>query len=740
MTSVRKPDSRQQRTILIFAAVLIIILRFASGLSYSRATPAWESDSEPYHFGYAVQIADKGTIPNDEENDQAIQPPLYYLGLAAFLKLSGSYIQNFKYPERNPYFYYGTSGKNYALHLLNLSPEEKQIETSLRFGRFVTLLFSLIGVAFGVRVGRKVFPKRLGMALAFAVFFALWPQLVFYSSVVSNDAPAAVMGMLLTLQMFSIRKGKHSFWMLVGSMITLAIGIAFKLNVLLLIVPLLLAVLLTASLRLIIFMIIGGAALVAGMALLLASLPGVLVPVFARFYGNYSFFEALTARLEDIRAGVFIGDALRYAKDSFFALFGWGNVPLPDWINTIWLAGLILTVLGSIVYATGFFRKQRERPIQRKQFAIALTAVLSCLSGAIVISVAYASTHLSTGRYLFPALPGFLVLLLSGWLSLRLRRLVFAGAVALVILSFTIPPKVLSAAYAIPPEVQIADIPHKENVELVPGVRFLGWDIPNQTVYPGREFEFYLYWQAAYPLYVRYFFKVELIAPDGQGYAILETIPGEGNYLATDWQPRRTFRDHYKMMIRNDYPAPTVARLRVTVLPSAGFDTYAEFAEIPVHSNKTLQPPIPLEKAARFRQNLALRDARFEFFGTTRLQVYLTWQALDKLPSGTVFIHLLCGLKCPGDPISQKDIPPRDGSYQFKWWLPGEIVADTYDLRLPEDLKPGEYPIRVGVYDTDTPERLRWTVDYFGQDDGLLVGWLVVGENNQRGLSSVYPK
>jgi hypothetical protein len=192
--------------------------------------------------------------------------------------------------------------------------------------------------------------------------------------------------------------------------------------------------------------------------------------------------------------------------------------------------------------------------------------------------------------------------------------------------------------------------------------------------------------------------------------------------------------------VRSDFPAPSTAWLRVTVLPAANPGLYAQFGEFAVHSRAELPLTIPADKAARFRDKLLLRSTDLRFLDDARIQLNLTWQALDRLQPGTVFVHVLCGLTCAGNPVSQQDNPPRDGTFPFQWWLPNETVIDSYIIRLPPEMKAGQYPIRIGVYDTITPEHLRWTVDYFGKEDGLLVAWLFVDENNKRTLGYTYPR
>ena len=50
---------------------------------------------------------------------------------------------------------------------------------------------------------------------------------------------------------------------------------------------------------------------------------------------------------------------------------------------------------------------------------------------------------------------------------------------------------------------------------------------------------------------------------------------------------------------------------------------------------------------------------------------------------------------------------PQGGGYPTIWWLPGEIVADTYTLELPPGA-PGDivYRLIVGWYDPETGVRL----------------------------------
>ncbi len=59
-------------------------------------------------------------------------------------------------------------------------------------------------------------------------------------------------------------------------------------------------------------------------------------------------------------------------------------------------------------------------------------------------------------------------------------------------------------------------------------------------------------------------------------------------------------------------------------------------------------------------------------------------------------------------------------------WQPGELIPDTYELLLPPELPPGEYQLRMGLYDPATGAR-RLVYDPAGNSaDQLLLGTVTV--------------
>ncbi len=82
----------------------------------------------------------------------------------------------------------------------------------------------------------------------------------------------------------------------------------------------------------------------------------------------------------------------------------------------------------------------------------------------------------------------------------------------------------------------------------------------------------------------------------------------------------------------------------------------------------------------------------------------LKWQnvATSPLADYTVFTQLIGP---DGKVCGQQDNPPGGGWYPTSLWLPGEIVADDYAVRLDPAAPPGEYRLIAGMYDPATGER-----------------------------------
>jgi hypothetical protein len=86
------------------------------------------------------------------------------------------------------------------------------------------------------------------------------------------------------------------------------------------------------------------------------------------------------------------------------------------------------------------------------------------------------------------------------------------------------------------------------------------------------------------------------------------------------------------------------------------------------------------------------------------LIITLYWKALREMDiSYTVFNHLL---DPDGSAFAYHDGIPAEGGYPTTLWITGEVVTDRHEIDLPEGLSPGIYEWEVGLYVSETGDRL----------------------------------
>ena len=102
----------------------------------------------------------------------------------------------------------------------------------------------------------------------------------------------------------------------------------------------------------------------------------------------------------------------------------------------------------------------------------------------------------------------------------------------------------------------------------------------------------------------------------------------------------------------------------------------------------------------------------------SRPQITLYWQALEPMTTQyKVFVHLV-GEGGPNDIRAQVDTHP---GLPTSGWVPGEYLADTVELELPDHLSPGHYRLLLGLYDEPSGERLHLLDEADGASGSSLV-------------------
>ncbi len=127
-----------------------------------------------------------------------------------------------------------------------------------------------------------------------------------------------------------------------------------------------------------------------------------------------------------------------------------------------------------------------------------------------------------------------------------------------------------------------------------------------------------------------------------------------------------------------------------------------------IGSRYDIYTPSPLEhlQTADFGQVVGLVgwSSKPVAFRPATIELTVVWQAeSESRPRYTAFAHL----EGPdGVKVSQDDHEPDQGLYPTNRWEQGEMVRDTYTLKVPASAAPGKYTLRVGWYDSDSGDRL----------------------------------
>jgi hypothetical protein len=86
------------------------------------------------------------------------------------------------------------------------------------------------------------------------------------------------------------------------------------------------------------------------------------------------------------------------------------------------------------------------------------------------------------------------------------------------------------------------------------------------------------------------------------------------------------------------------------------------------------------------------------------MRAILYWRGLRQMDKHyKYFVHLI---DREGRQIAQEDREPGNWRFPTTDWMPGETIPERYEFALPAGANPKDYRLRVGVYATETGERL----------------------------------
>ena len=168
------------------------------------------------------------------------------------------------------------------------------------------------------------------------------------------------------------------------------------------------------------------------------------------------------------------------------------------------------------------------------------------------------------------------------------------------------------------------------------------------------------------------------------------------------------------------WPAPgiTAARYGLTVPRLAMPGPYTILAGTPADQRRTQVGAIEVQDFSRVyrapsmanRTKLSFADnsIRLEGYDIARdpekVRLTLYWKAAGPVGGNwKVFCHIV---NKRGDLIAQDDSFPAGGLRWTDTWRPGEYVTDVHSIALPSSVAPGQYGVRIGLYDPETGTRI----------------------------------
>ena len=131
-----------------------------------------------------------------------------------------------------------------------------------------------------------------------------------------------------------------------------------------------------------------------------------------------------------------------------------------------------------------------------------------------------------------------------------------------------------------------------------------------------------------------------------------------------------------------------------------------------------------LSDASTSTEGKHMASSDLSYAAGDRIHIQLWWQIVDySQPNLKTFVHLVGP---SGTLDAQIDQPPLGGIVPTFMWTPSLATSDEYLLNLPDSLKPGGYQVLIGMYNSQTLQRLSISQPRKPDGDALLVATIQI--------------
>lgn len=699
------------RLAALLAAYLLLVTL------YSLNTPYFEAPDAYYHFGMIEYISREAALPPDDDplahpwEQMVFHAPLYYLISGVLI----APIDTSDFPEQYPHNPHARIGLPDAAHNKNFAAPGEVRWNQTPLAVFLVRGFSMIlgGVTLVsvYTMGRLLFPNRVGIALLAALFVMLNPQFLYLSAMINNDNLALALSMVtLALLVFLFKRGMT--WRRV-----MALGVVMALASLSKVSTLPLYPTVGLGLLWLCYRAAAGwgrFALWLKMMFVLGLLWAVIagwwyvrnIALYGEPFATDIHAEVFGRRADDPTSDEFGGMFL-----SFWAVFGWFNITVPDifydWVTLI----LVLGVGGVLV---GLWKQQ---PDTESRVIIGLFA----FHAAAVFISWYRFNQMvsaSQGRIVFGILGGLALMMAYGLRNLpRVPLSILLGGMAAGAVGF--PALAIAPTFTPSPVVDSlpADV-HPVAVRYGP-IHLLGYRAYRED----ESLMLKLYWRSETRTEKPLSLYIQVYAPDEEGNPVeagkIDTYPSGGLRRTDTWETGVIYEDTYRLETEGEF-GPYEPRFKIgwrdngtgeEILPTTVDGTPLESVIVrggSVRASQCSPPTVSME--ARFGDLAQLKGYRLPANLTVQpgglFDLQLQWQVLAETPENfTVFVQLVN----PDDLthiVGSGDSVPRQDWYPTSAWLQGVCFDDTYRVQLRPDAPPGEYHLLVGFYRPENGTRL----------------------------------
>jgi hypothetical protein len=586
-----------------------------------------------------------------------------------------------------------------------------------------------------------LFPERPWLTLAAGSLIAFNPMFLYLGAAVNNDVPAGLAGAAITyVSLRLIRSGyNHRFALILGAIYGLALLIKFNLLAMLAVIEVSLLLVFIISPRnqtdkgwIKLFQATG---IIIGVALLISGwwyVRNILL------YGEPTGFLTLTDiwGFRDPSTGVGLTiPELRYAWSTLWARFGYGQIPVP---SSIYVISGILCGIGGIGLILSFIRGRRAESEQENSNQASWETACVLLTSVVVnFIVLYAYITVSPagamGRFFFPGLPAFVILVVQGW-SVFLPVIgdiipSLITSLGMAVLSILVLVAYLAPAYAHPDPV--APPEGEPSVVFGETARILDYQVHEDDVFPGQAVNVSITWEALKQTETPYYVALELRTVLGLQVVERLTYHGLGNYPTSIWEPGHIFTENYRIFLPDTAYAPLETVVTVALFSdSSGFITPST-SKLTVYEDRVFLAPVTILTRPTLdypNQTFINWDGRFALVGYTveplilwqgqAVTVTTYWQALEPPQDEdfVIFLHVMRDWNV----YAAQDGRPVFHDARTSDWVPGEIYVDERTLRLPGDIEPGAYLLELGWFSVNDLERL----NIVAEDGHIIDNWL----------------